>query len=158
MTRPGFLAPFRVVDLTDERGLTTQPPYRELDILLYTGYEPAELDPAQRKAIEKADAVITGRFKIGEPTRLIWRGSANQRLTWLTDLGRRRYAPMVGHTPAKAPMQGLVKADGSFWLIGVPRVGELPQFEALLAERGLRPSSVSWRRDRARRSSPAADS
>jgi anaerobic ribonucleoside-triphosphate reductase activating protein len=132
-------------DLTDEYGLTWQLPHRELDILLYTGYEPAEFSPAQRQVVGRADAVITGRFKIGAPTALIWRGSANQQLTWYTDLGRRRYAPMADHAPARAPMQ-VIQADGNVWLIGVPRVGDLPRFETSLARRGLRPSSVSWRR------------
>lgn len=134
---------------------------RELDILVYTGYEPAELTAAQRLAIGAADVLITGRFEITAPTELVWRGSANQLMLLRTPLGRRRYASLVGYMPEKAPMQVNVDTDG-IWLIGVPRAGDMGQLERALRQRGIGVDSASWRARRRRRpasgdlSSPAS--
>ncbi len=144
-------------ELTDASGVTTAPPHRELDIFVYTGYEPPEFTESQRQAIEPADVLVTGRFVASAPTRLIWRGSANQQLTLRTALARRRYEHMLDHAPAQAPMQLRVEGTGA-WLIGVPRVGETASFERLLRDQGIRPSAVSWRpRSSAAANSPGAD-
>jgi anaerobic ribonucleoside-triphosphate reductase activating protein len=119
-------------------------PPRELDILVYTGYEPAEFTPEQRHAVAVADVLITGRFDITAPTGLVWRGSANQEMLLRTALGRERYADMVDHVPARTPMQASV-TDNGIWLIGVPRAGGVRALERGLSERGVRLSSPSWR-------------
>ena len=119
-------------------------PGRKLDILVYTGYEPAEFTPEQRRAVAAADVLITGRFDITAPTGLIWRGSANQEMVLRTALGRERYADMVGHVPARTPMQASVTDDG-IWLIGVPRSGGVRVLERGLLQRGVRLTSATWR-------------
>lgn len=53
---------------------------RSADLLVYTGHEPGEVPAEVWAALAGADAVVTGRFRVGEPTDLVWRGSANQRL------------------------------------------------------------------------------
>jgi anaerobic ribonucleoside-triphosphate reductase activating protein len=116
----------------------------EPDILLYTGFELDELGPAQRAAVAAADAVITGRYEAGRPTRLIWRGSANQRLRPGTDLGRRRYAGYVDLVPDGAPVQIGVD-DERLWVIGVPPPGALPRMERALRARGIRFQGATWR-------------
>ncbi|WP_329016518.1 radical SAM protein [Micromonospora rifamycinica] len=114
------------------------------DILLYTGYELAELNDAQRAAAALADVLVTGRFLAGQPTRLLWRGSANQRMVLQTDLGRRRYASFVDLTPDRTPLQ--VEPDPSgVWIIGTPRRGTLSRLERGLRHRGLGPEAVTWR-------------
>jgi anaerobic ribonucleoside-triphosphate reductase activating protein len=117
---------------------------REFDILVYTGYEPAEFTPEQRRAVAVADVLITGRFDITAPTGLIWRGSANQEMVPRTLLGRERYADMVGRVPARAPIQASVTDDG-IWLIGVPRSGGVGALERGLRQRGVRLGAASWR-------------
>jgi anaerobic ribonucleoside-triphosphate reductase activating protein len=119
-------------------------PGTEPDILLYTGYELDELDRTQRAAVAAADAVITGRFDAARPTRLIWRGSANQRLHARTALGRRRYATHLGHEPARAPVQIGID-DERLWVIGVPAPGALPRMERALRAQGIRFQGVTWR-------------
>jgi anaerobic ribonucleoside-triphosphate reductase activating protein len=116
----------------------------EPDILVYTGYELAEARERGPEVLALADAVITGRYQVGNPTRLIWRGSANQEIVPLTELGRRRYLGYAPAEPPRAPIQ--VGADSAgHWIIGVPRQGDLARLERALRERGLTPSSVSWR-------------
>jgi len=118
---------------------------REIDFLVYTGYEPVEIDGDSARALRLADAVITGRYDVTRPTRLIWRGSANQRLIPQTHLGRRRYGRYLDHKPERVPMQ--VAADGGhLWFIGVPRRGDLPRLERALRERGVTYRGSTWRR------------
>jgi anaerobic ribonucleoside-triphosphate reductase activating protein len=117
---------------------------RELDILVYTGYEEAELGGPQRAAIRHADVLITGRFDITAPTGLIWRGSDNQEMLPRTALGRKRYARYVNHVPEQAPMQVTVDEAG-IWFIGVPRDGDMPRLERALRQRGVGVGAASWR-------------
>lgn len=116
----------------------------EYDIMLYTGYEPGEMDEAQEMAARRADVLVTGRYRAAEPTSLIWRGSANQRLRLQTDLARRRYAEYLEFSPSEPPIQIGVEPNG-FWLIGVPRKGTLNALERSLSRDGLRMRHVSWR-------------
>lgn len=117
------------------------------DILLYTGYEPTELDASGRAAADVADVLITGRYRVSEPTRLIWRGSANQRMRLQTPLGRERYASYVDHEPEAPPIQVEATPDGHAWWVGVPnRPGTASAIDDRLRALGYRPASVSWRR------------
>ncbi|MEU6238256.1 4Fe-4S cluster-binding domain-containing protein [Kitasatospora sp. NPDC047058] len=119
---------------------------RAADLLVYTGWEPAEIeaDPAATAALAGADAVITGRYRAGQPTALIWRGSENQRLTPRTALGRERYAPYLDHRPERPELQVRVTA-GELRVIGVPRPGDLGRIERDLAGRGVTFRETSWR-------------
>ncbi len=120
------------------------------DVLVYTGYDMSQARTRGDGVLALADAVITGRYEITQPTRLIWRGSANQRLTPLTELGRKRYGPYAGHEPGEPPLQIGFDSAG-LWLIGVPRTGDLRRVEHRLRDRGIELSGVSWRAAHARR-------
>lgn len=118
------------------------------DILLYTGYSEEELasDPARRRAVRHADALITGRFVAAAPTDLIWRGSANQRLIPRTALGRERYGPHLARTATGPTLQVAQAADGDGVVVyGVPRPGGLADLERRLARAGTRLTTRSWR-------------
>jgi anaerobic ribonucleoside-triphosphate reductase activating protein len=117
---------------------------RELDFLVYTGYELDELTAPALEALEFADAVITGRYRAAEPGGGIWRGSANQRLTPRTALGERRYRPYLDHLPERPPVQVAVD-DRHVWFIGVPARGDLPRLERALRSRGVGWEGVTWR-------------
>lgn len=117
---------------------------REIDFLVYTGYELAELDRTAVDALEFADALVTGRYEAARPTERIWRGSANQQLVPRTALGRRRYGPYLEHVPERAPMQVAVD-ERRIWLVGVPRRGDLPRLERAVRSRGVTWEGVTWR-------------
>lgn len=117
---------------------------RELDFLVYTGYDEAELDEIQWGAVDLADVVVFGRFDAAKPTRLVWRGSANQRMIPRTDLGRRRYAEFLGHAPDKGPLQVELR-DGSPWIIGTPRQETLRNLDRSLKGLGLQVTDATWR-------------
>lgn len=118
--------------------------HAEPDILLYTGYELDELDATQLSAVAAVDAVITGRYDAARPTRLIWRGSANQRLHTRTVLGHRRYAAHRHQVPDRAPVQVGLDSE-RLWVIGVPAPGALPHMERALRAQGIRFRGATWR-------------
>lgn len=128
--------------ITKRRPADTE--HAEHDVLLFTGFELDELDDTQRGAVDLADVVVTGRYRAAEPTDLIWRGSANQRMHLNTELARRRYAPFLDLAPERPPVQIEPEPDG-FWIVGVPRRGELQRLERALRDDGLAVDSVTWR-------------
>ena len=114
------------------------------DILLYTGYDIAELLSRAPTAVDLVDAVITGPFDIRQPTTLIWRGSANQTLHLLTPLARIRYEMYVDHRPEKPDVQVLV-GDHDIWYVGVPRAGDLARVDCALRRQGVTAGGASWK-------------
>ncbi|MFD6421108.1 4Fe-4S cluster-binding domain-containing protein [Streptomyces sp. NPDC060198] len=118
------------------------------DLLVYTGYEFGEMTPRQAGALRHADAVITGRFRVAEPTALVWRGSANQTLRPLTGRARARYAPHLAREAPAPRLQAVVDsgADGpGMQVYGVPLRGELRDMERRLKDAGVRLRNPSWR-------------
>ncbi|GAB2881034.1 4Fe-4S single cluster domain-containing protein [Streptomyces mayteni] len=121
---------------------------RPVDLLVYTGHTEAELvaAPPLWEALRHADALVTGRYVAAEPTDLVWRGSANQRLRPLTELGRRRYEPHLARAATGPTVQVVGSAAGGVLLYGVPRRGELAELERRSRAAGTRLSGPSWRR------------
>lgn len=118
---------------------------RRADLLVYTGHEPDEVSAEVWSALTGADAVITGRFRVTDPTDLVWRGSANQRLLPRTDLGTHRYAPHLSRTYPPGPRVS-IRPDGTgARMYGVPARGELRRLELELAAAGIRLRRASWR-------------
>lgn len=114
------------------------------DVLLYSGYPTAVLHAEHGAILAAVDALISEPLDEGasscEPLR--WRGSSNQILTPLSALGRERYALEVG-----APSQGeiqIIAGDGCFWMIGVPRSGDLTGLTDSLRDSGINLKGVSW--------------
>jgi anaerobic ribonucleoside-triphosphate reductase activating protein len=114
------------------------------DILMYTGYEFDEFNARVPGARSLVDALITGPYDVLQPTTLIWRGSANQRLQLLTPLGIERYETYVDYSPDKPAMQVLVD-DHDIWYVGVPRSGDLARIERAINEQGVTTGGASWR-------------
>lgn len=114
------------------------------DLLCYTGVEENEFARRCPVAYGSLDALITGPYRVTEPTDLAWRGSANQRIVPLTDLGRERYGQWVD-AAVSTPQVQVEVTDERIWLIGVPRRGDLSTVERMLAGRGVVLDGVSWR-------------
>jgi anaerobic ribonucleoside-triphosphate reductase activating protein len=117
-----------------------------LDILAYSGYTYGALTrrAGAAAALSLCDAVITGpyidRLNPGGP----WRGSANQQLIILSELGRERYDG--AGPPPRAGQRLQVSSDGSrLWMIGIPGRGDLDRLEWELSVRGLNMEGMSWR-------------
>lgn len=124
--------------------LATQRDRRGWDVLCYTGVEEDEFARRCPEAYTAVDALITGPYRVTDPTDLMWRGSANQRLIPLTPLGHARYDDFVSARTDRPAIQ--VRMDGErLSMIGVPRSGDMTRLERLLAARGVRLEGVSWR-------------
>jgi anaerobic ribonucleoside-triphosphate reductase activating protein len=114
------------------------------DLLCYTGVEEEEFAHRCHGPYAQLDALVTGPFQVDQPTQLVWRGSANQRLIPLTALGHVRYDTAVNELADRPSMQ--IHVDGDrVWLIGVPRRGDLVRIERGLATHGVHLDGVSWR-------------
>ncbi|RSM64697.1 radical activating enzyme [Actinoplanes sp. ATCC 53533] len=139
LAQPGPLAAFLDAAHRISAGRPGEP-----DILMFTGYTPEELDAEQRLAASYADVLVTGRYEAGQPTRLVWRGSANQQMVLQSELSRRRYAPYLDLEPDQPPLQ--VRSDEhGVWIVGVPLRGTLPRLDHEMRHRGLSTESVTWR-------------
>ncbi len=119
----------------------------DFDILCYSGYPLATLQARHAKILALLDAVIPEPYADALPLGNLWRGSANQPLTPLSELGRTRYADYLD---APADSQGKriqVAVEGQhIWLIGIPERNDMAQLDALCRSRGLTLETVSWRR------------
>ncbi|GIF06858.1 4Fe-4S single cluster domain-containing protein [Actinoplanes siamensis] len=123
----------------------------DFDLLVYTGYELAELDDEQRGTAALADVLITGRYVAAAPTGRIWRGSANQEMLLRTPLARARYTEFLEYEPPAPPIQVGAGPDGRAWWVGVPNRAETRrELDRALAALGYTVESVSWRRTRDR--------
>jgi anaerobic ribonucleoside-triphosphate reductase activating protein len=118
---------------------------RAVDLLVYSGYGYSQLAAEHAEIVAGVDALITEPYRQHEEgTQLRWRGSPNQRLVMVSELGRRRFAE---HERAPADTGLEIDADGgTVRLIGVPRPGDLARIEQGLRRRGIALDDRSWTR------------
>ena len=113
------------------------------DILCFSGNTLDHLEKHHSDILELLDVVIPGRFMESRPTNVIWRGSSNQELVLLSELGVTRYSRFLEFEPEKKPMQ--VAVDGSeIWWIGIPGRGDMDELTRRMAERGVVTGGHSW--------------
>lgn len=112
------------------------------DVLIYSGqsWEKISLRVAAWSGL--ADAVISDPFLRSAPQTLVWRGSDNQRLHWLTALGRERYTAWSHALRETQPKALDVCFEGdTVWMAGIPEAGSLEQITQALAEAGFSSSA-----------------
>ena len=132
----------RLLDGLHRWRLTLAQPF---DILCYSGYRLEKLKKDHARVLERIDALICDPYVDTLPTERPWRGSDNQRLVPLTELGRERYAAFTQSTDG-VPKRFQVVADGKrIWFVGIPQRGDLERIEAACAERGVSLTATSWR-------------
>jgi anaerobic ribonucleoside-triphosphate reductase activating protein len=125
------------------------------DLLCYSGRSLAALRSGFGDVLGLLDAIIPGPFVAAQAPGKLWRGSANQELVALTELGRRRYDGYVDRPADRLRLQAV--ADGAMvWYIGVPRPGDLERLDAALARRGLVSAATSWQGRTDRRAGASA--
>lgn len=118
---------------------------RPFDILCYSGYRLEKLRKDHAALLAKLDAIVCDPYVESLPTARWWRGSDNQRLVVLSDLGRERFGDFVD-APVDEPKRFQVVADGKrVWFVGIPQRGDLARIESACAERGLTLAATSWR-------------
>ncbi|MCC6810729.1 MAG: radical SAM protein [Deltaproteobacteria bacterium] len=118
---------------------------RPFDILCYSGYRLEKLQKEHAALLAKLDAIICDPFVEALPTVRWWRGSDNQRLIVLSELGQARFGRYVD-AAIDEPKRFQVVADGKrVWFVGIPQRGDLDRIESACAERGVELAATSWR-------------
>ena len=74
----------------------------EFDILCYSGYPLSSLQKRHGALLAKLDALIPEPYVDAKPLTHIWRGSSNQPLVLMSDLGRSKYSRYL-NTPQTIP-------------------------------------------------------
>lgn len=119
---------------------------RDVDVLLYTGRELSEFDALVPGALDLVDAVVSGPFVADLAGEDALRGSANQQVTAITELGRSRYpADTLEADYGSQRSRMAVHVDGSsIWMVGIPLPGTMPALSAALRDRGVDLVKESW--------------
>ena len=107
------------------------------NVLVYSGYGLERLDAYQELRTGLIDALITDPYVRDADQTKNLRGSDNQRLHCLTDLGGAVFAHCERHlSDADKSLDVMFDDDGTVWLAGIPRKGDMTRLAALLRENG----------------------
>lgn len=114
-----------------------------VDVLVFSGYPWSRLAgwPERAEALAFCDAVVAGPYVERRNSGSALRGSDNQKIVTLTELGRQRYGE--ASTQSGPAMQMSLDGD-TVRLIGIPRQGDLERIRAGLAARGIAAEAVTW--------------
>jgi anaerobic ribonucleoside-triphosphate reductase activating protein len=107
------------------------------NVLVYSGYELEQLDAYPELRAGLIDALITDPYIREEGQTKHLRGSDNQRLHFLTELGEAVFSqcdrPL---SDSDKSLDVMFDDEGTVWLVGIPRKGDMPRLAALLREGG----------------------
>jgi anaerobic ribonucleoside-triphosphate reductase activating protein len=106
------------------------------DVLLFTGYSTATALAHPLVTDGLIDAIVPEPFDRNAPQTRALRGSDNQPLLPITDLGRKLYAGIVDAPPDRR-LDVMFDAD-SVWFAGIPARGDFVRLEASLGAKGHR--------------------
>lgn len=123
--------------------LSARAPGGEVDVLVYSGRRRSVVESSFGEVVALIDAFVPEPYAAGSGVGGRGRGSANQPLVTVSELGRRRFDPWVA-AEAGTTMQLAVDDDG-IWLIGLPRPDDLDRLDALMSDRGIDLLERSWR-------------
>lgn len=104
--------------------------------LVFTGREFTDVAPWLERNPGLIDAVITGPFRSDVPQTLAMRGSDNQRLHVLSDLGREmlQFERMAG--PSDRRLDVMFDRSGQAWMAGIPARGDIARLRRALSAAG----------------------
>jgi anaerobic ribonucleoside-triphosphate reductase activating protein len=117
--------------LKDLRGLTS------VDVLVYSGYPLSALTDWLQKNPDLIDALITEPYDATAEQTLPIRGSDNQRLHFVSKLGRDRFSPFEG--PLRSTdrrLDVMFDHDGTVWLAGIPGKDDFHRLRKMLKAAG----------------------
>lgn len=109
------------------------------DILVYSGHPIESLAGVLAQAEGWIDALITDPFEIDAPHTRPLRGSDNQRLHLLTELGREMFSQYErGLRESDKSLDVMFDEDGSVWFAGIPSRNDFQRLRDLLTDQGHR--------------------
>jgi anaerobic ribonucleoside-triphosphate reductase activating protein len=107
----------------------------KLDVLVYSGYSMAALAAKLAELDGLIDTLVSDPYLEDAPQTLALRGSDNQRMHLLTELGRLRFSRLQHATRSGEQFDVMVDLDGSAWLAGIPSRTAWQRLQATLAGR-----------------------
>lgn len=109
------------------------------DVLVYSGQSWEALATEIERYCGLIDVLVTDPFDASAGQSLALRGSDNQRMIVLTDLGAERYTALLDARvdPSARTLDMIVDKEGIAWLAGIPRLGDMPRLRALLEAQGF---------------------
>ena len=104
------------------------------DILVFSGHRVEWLAPWLARLNGFIDCLVADPFAAGQPQTRALRGSDNQRMVFLTELGRARFGPLDRPlTPDDKVLDILFDDEGGqVFLAGIPRPGDMRKLARLL--------------------------
>ena len=117
---------------------------RPFDILCYSGLTLARVGRNHPDILALLDVLIPEPFVAGRSAPRPLRGSSNQPLVPLTQLGQLRYGDEARFA-ADSPHIQISVEGGAAWFIGIPKPGDLDRLEERVRSRGVLMEGVSWR-------------
>ncbi len=107
------------------------------DVLVYSGLSFQSITQWLDCWRGLVDAVISEPFDVSAQQTRPLMGSDNQRLLMLTPLGRKRFASYERPRDSRDDaLDVMVDEDGTAWMAGIPRRGDLERLRSLLASQG----------------------
>jgi anaerobic ribonucleoside-triphosphate reductase activating protein len=109
------------------------------DVLVYSGYPSEQIADHLARMDGLIDALISDPYDDNVPQTLALRGSDNQRLHLLTTQGAVRFASYERSlTDADRTLDVMFDDDGTVWMAGIPRKGDLHRLASVLHQDGHR--------------------
>jgi anaerobic ribonucleoside-triphosphate reductase activating protein len=115
------------------------------DILCFSGLRYIRLKKDFHEILALLDAVISEPFIKRRRQDRIWRGSSNQTLISLSDLGAARYATYIEAPSQEVDRIQISITEEAIWYIGIPDRDHMEQVEKASQKRGVLMGEVSWR-------------
>jgi len=109
------------------------------DVLVFSGFTLELLVPHLCSMDGLIDALIADPFEQSEPQTLALRGSDNQRLVFLTELGKERFESYERSTRVSdRTVDVMFDANGDVWFAGIPGRDDFRKLQVLLRQFGAR--------------------
>lgn len=109
-----------------------------VNILVYSGFAFATIKPFIDKASPHIDVVITGAFDCSAPQTVILKGSDNQSMHILTELGNTYFGHLQHKkiTENDRSLDVMFSENGAVWFAGIPRQNDFLNLQTLLEKDG----------------------
>jgi hypothetical protein len=120
------------------------------DVLVYSGHAWEKLVPFLDPFGGLIDVLISDPFDASAGQSRPLRGSDNQRMHLLSDVGRERYGALLNSelNDRTRVLDLFIDEKGDAWFAGIPRLGDMRRLKELLAEDGIEASITQAADDR----------
>lgn len=109
-----------------------------VDILVYSGFDFADIATIVYASYPNIDVLISNPYNHRAPQTTVLRGSDNQQMHLLTELGNIRFKTLQNQlvTPQTPVLDIMFDQDGSVWFAGIPRQDDFLLLQTLLESDG----------------------